>query len=75
MFEVGDVVIPADNRTVLACGSGIYSHAIVIQADPLIIVSEESDMRWSSTVEDMNLTAIGTAKPEVLKHCMRRLES
>lgn len=72
-FEVGDVV-QANRNTPLHCGSGIYTHAIVVQSEPLVLVSEETDMRWSATVDELYLEKIGVAKPEVLEKCMRRLE-
>lgn len=72
MFDVGDVVIPSGNHFLLVCGSGVYSHAIVIQAEPLVLVSESADMRWGS-VEPTNVVAVGVAKSEVLDNCMKRL--
>lgn len=36
-FKMGDL---------LCCGSGRYSHAIVVSVDPFVMVSEEGDMLW-----------------------------
>ena len=63
------------NNPQLYCGSGIYTHAIVIKTDPLVLVSEWSDMRWETTLDEMELKIIGKAFPETIKKCMRRLDS
>jgi len=73
-MKVGDIVIPNDPAYPLRSGSGAYTHAIVIQEQPLVLVSEESDMRWESTVKPDKLKVIGVAKQEQLEICMRRLE-
>lgn len=72
MLEVGDVVIPVSDRYELVSGCCVYSHAIVVQSDPLVLVSEQSDMRWGS-IESTDFVAVGIAKQEVLKMCMGRL--
>jgi hypothetical protein len=74
MFEVGDVVVPDQSSSdfPLHSGCGVYTHAIVIQVEPFVIVSEESDMKWGNTNSD-NFIRMGKAEPEVLKRCMRRL--
>jgi len=73
MLEVGDVVVPSSDQVILHSGCSLYSHAIVVQVEPFVLVSEESDMRWSSTVEPTDFVVVGVAKPEVLEKCMRRL--
>lgn len=70
-FKIGDVV-SAVYPTVLACGSGFYTHAIVVKSEPLVLVSEETDMLWSATTHIMNLALIGTATAPVLRACMQR---
>jgi len=72
-FNVGDIVTATNYR--LRSGAEAYDKAIVIQSEPLIIVSEESDMRWSATVNDYVLEVIGKATDEQLAICMRRLHS
>lgn len=73
-MKVGDIVIPNDPAYPLRSGSSAYTHAIVVQEQPLVLVSEESDMRWESTVKPDKLKVIGVAKQEQLEICMRRLE-
>jgi hypothetical protein len=71
-FNVGDVVI-AHGDDLLYSGSSIYSHAICVQANPLVLVSESADMRWESTLRFKTLQKIGVATPEQLAICMKRL--
>jgi len=68
--KVRDIVKPVDPYHSLHCGSGIYPFAICISADPLVLVSEEGDMRWSCY--DYPLYVIGTATKELMKTCNRR---
>jgi hypothetical protein len=72
-FEVGDVVV-ADDKTPLRSGCGWYDCAVVVRTDPLALVSEETDMLWSSTVDDMLLEIVGKADAKILKECMKRIE-
>ena len=72
-FKVGDVVCPVRD-TQLRSGSEWYTYAIVVSEDPLILVSGEADMRWSATVDDMDLMKVGRATDIQLKNCMRRLK-
>jgi hypothetical protein len=60
-FVIGDKV-KAVAPDKLACGSGIYPHAIVVHVDPLVLVSPMGDMVWSATVGSMNLERCGTAE-------------
>ena len=74
-MERGDIVVPIDPiRDVLHCGSGCYPHAICVSAEPFVLVSESSDMRWSCLEKDKYM-AQGKATPEMLKRCDRRLKS
>ena len=73
MLEVGDVVVPSSDQIQLTSGCSLYSHAIVVQSEPLVLVSEQSDMRWESTIDPTDFVAVGVAKPEVLDRCMKRL--
>lgn len=51
-FTVGQIV---EHKVFggLRCGSGAYPCAVVVQADPLVLVSPEGDMMWSATTEEM----------------------
>ncbi len=71
-MEKGDIVVSNDPAYPLHCGSGIYSHAIVVQVDPLVLVSESTDMRWSTVMPD-KLKVVGCAETAVLERCLRRL--
>lgn len=45
-MKVGDIVVPSCQYDYLSCGSGIYTHAIVVSLDPFALVSEKGDMLW-----------------------------
>ena len=72
-MKKGDLVVSNDPAYPLHCGSGIYSHAVVIQENPLVLVSESADMRWESTVMPDNLEVFGRASASVLSRCLSRL--
>ncbi len=70
-IEVGDVVV-AQGGFILHCGSGIYDCAICISVDPLILVSVETDMRWSTTITTSDVKSLCKADPDIVEKCMRR---
>jgi hypothetical protein len=72
-FQKGDVVVSTHEGHPLHCGSGVYSHAIVVQAAPLVLVSEQADMRWQSTVDPSKLRKVAEADAAILNRCMKRL--
>lgn len=74
VLEVGDIVKPSDERYPLVSGCGSYPAAVVIKTNPLVLVSEQSDMRWESSIQDREFTVIGKATAEQLAVCMRRLD-
>ena len=67
-IEVGDVVTGISGYP-LHCGSGIYTHAIVVQVSPLVLVSESTDMRWNCVTLD-TLEIIGKADKKVVQNCI-----
>ena len=71
-IEVGDVVI-AQGDFDLRCGSGRYDCAICISVDPLVLVSVETDMRWSTTVTVDKVKSLCKADPDIVEKCMKRL--
>ncbi len=71
-MNTGDVVIPIKGRSVLRCGSGEYTHAICVQVEPFILVSQDADMLWSATVEADKFTALCQAHPDIVKRCTIR---
>ena len=72
--QVGSIVESIDSkRNPLRSGAEWYPYAIVVQVEPLILVSEEADMRWRlRTVNDVRV--IGHAPAKVLVKCMNRLK-
>lgn len=73
-MNVGDVVVAVGSFR-LACGSGIYSHAIVVQVEPLVLVSEHGDMLWSATVSHYNVQPLCQAHPDIVAVAMKRFKS
>ena len=70
-MKIGDIVEPIDTRNPLHCGSGWYPHAVVCSVEPFIMVSEETDMKWTcEKAEDYRVT--GTASDTVLKNCIKK---
>ena len=47
-LRIGDVV-EAIPPNALACGSGLYPHAVVVSVKPFILISESGDMLWRAT--------------------------
>ncbi len=59
----------------LACGSGLYDDAIVVQADPLVIVSREGDMMWSCIGDERkHLRVVGEATASEAKAAFARFK-
>jgi hypothetical protein len=74
MMKVGDIVVSNDPSYSLCCGSGVSAHAIVVQINPVVLVSQAADMRWEVTVQPKKLMVIGAASKKMLNKCMTRLE-
>jgi hypothetical protein len=70
--EVGQAVQRKDGSQ-LRSGAEAYRYAIVVQVEPLVLVSRGTDMRWSATVKIDDFAAFGKVKDDVLQACMRRL--
>jgi hypothetical protein len=47
----------------LRSGSSAYASAVVVSTDPLVLVSEHTDMRWQTTVAPSKLEVIGRVWP------------
>jgi len=71
-MKVGEIVIPL-NGFVLHCATLRYPSAVVISTNPLILTSEDSTMRWESTISDKEFEVTGSADEETLNNCLRRL--
>lgn len=72
-MKKGDVVIPANNQVVLACGSGIYTHAICVSVEPYVMISEEGDMRWDKE-DPWDYIALCRADAKIVKVAMKRFK-
>ena len=73
-MKIGDIVVPASTTNYkLRSGCSTYDKAIVIDTCPVVLVSEDADMRWESTVQEVEFEVIGEATPEQLNKCMKRL--
>lgn len=68
-MQVGDIVVPKNPRNVLHSGASVYGFAIVCSMDPFIMVSEETDMKWSCLKAE-DYTVINKATPEKLQECI-----
>ena len=81
-MNIGDIVVPSDitraqmmngeHKFTLACGSGWYTHAICVDTDPFILVSEHGDMRWSTTIDESKFTSLCQAHPDIVNKAMAR---
>lgn len=71
-MNVGDIVRRKDGQNLRSGGSS-YGAAVVVQVTPLVLVSEETDMRWESTVQDVAFEVVGQTTQEHLKKCLKRL--
>jgi len=65
-LKVRDVV-----TGILVRGCGDYSYAIVISESPLVLVSEDADMRWDN-VKAKDLILIGRASKKLVAKCIRK---
>ena len=68
----GDIVEPISPAHQLHSGCNWYDSAVVMSVEPFVLVSKETDMRWSCTVSAENFRKIGTASEEQMKLCQRR---
>lgn len=72
-LKIGDVVTPANSGYSLSNGADRYPYAVVVNTDPLILVSREADMRWEATVQRTKFKVIGSCDGEDLDRCITRL--
>lgn len=71
-MRVGDVVVPFEKYR-LRDAVSLYTHAIVVQESPLVLVSDCGTMRWDN-VSEHDVYALCQAHPDVVKRCMRRFK-
>jgi hypothetical protein len=75
-IKVGDIVIPASATSSLRSGGSWYPFAICVATTPLFtLVSEDGDMKWSTTLPSMPLRAIGRATPEQMAVASKRYQA
>lgn len=73
-MNVGDLV-QAIYPFVLACGSGRYDFAVVVQVDPLVLISEQGDMLWRATLYDGCVRSVGRAHHDSFARALTRWSS
>ena len=75
-MKVGDIVVSNNKGNPLRCGSGIYSEAAVLQAQPeLILVSKDSTMKWTHFSPTSDLYVSGKVGFLTFLLCLKRIES
>ena len=57
----------------LRSGCSYYTHAIVASVDPFVLISEQGDMMWRSTVEPDDFIFLCKAHSDVMKIVDKRL--
>lgn len=67
-MNIGDVVIPRTHGTIFRSGCSVYSHAICVSVDPLILISEHGDMRWNN-MEMSEVKSLCKADDKIIKRC------
>lgn len=73
IMKIGDVVISRKITRPLHSGCFVYSHAIVVQVEPMVLISEEADMRWDC-LDRFDLIVLCQAHPDIVKKCMIRFQ-
>jgi hypothetical protein len=69
-IKKGDVVVARDPNG-LHCGSGVYTHAICISVLPFVLVSEETDMRWTQ-LSPKEVIPLCQAHPSIVQNCIEQ---
>lgn len=72
-LQIGDLVAPMHERQPLRCGSGVYENVVVVQKQPLVLVSRSGNMRWEHTIQDRDFRVVGVADAETLGIAQKRL--
>lgn len=72
-MKLGTVVIPKPGYY-LRSGAEAYSSAVVCSEDPFMLVSTAGDMLWNTTVAEENFEPVCMGSPELINHCMHRIE-
>lgn len=72
-MKVGDVIV-AKSHEALARGSVVYSHAICVQVDPLVLVSQEGEMVWRRK-QQFQVVALCQASAAASKKAFERFKA
>jgi hypothetical protein len=73
-FEIGDLVEPTpESGFILRSGCGYYLDAVCVSLSPLVLVSWDADMRWSSTIKPEFFRSKGRVASSVMRRCKKRL--
>jgi hypothetical protein len=72
-MKVGDVMVAREgvHSGYLVCGSGWYTHAILVSVEPFVMVSQEGDMMWSCA-DSNNYVALCEASPKARRKAFER---
>lgn len=73
-FQLGNLVCSNHPMYPLRSGGQEYERAVVSCVNPLVLVSEQADMRWKSTVLPETLIVCGQVTPDQLALCQTRLD-
>jgi hypothetical protein len=73
-LAIGDVVERMDGA-LLRSGAETFTTAIVVQIEPLVLVSEDVSMRWEATIKGSLFRPLFTSSPRKLAACMKRLNA
>lgn len=73
-MKVRDLVSPKTKGVVLSHGCGYYEVAVVASLDPFILISEDGDMKWSTTVEKKDFVSHGKAPKKIWKNVINRIK-
>jgi len=79
--DVGVVVVPKSSAVRLSSPAIVdfapfhYGFAIVVSMAPFVLVSEQGDMRWETTVKPIDFHAVGIARDDVMAIANTRLAS
>lgn len=71
-LNIGYVVIPAEESNHLRSGASAYGAAVVACLDPFLVVSEQTDMCWS-TRKPEDFRPIAVAEPGIINAVQRRV--
>lgn len=73
-MKVGNIVAYKEGTGYhLVSGGSYYPYAIVGLLEPLTLISEEGDMKWTATVEPEFLEVRGEATAEQMKPIAERM--